>query len=264
MAHVEINQRIAVNAELHLEHDLVNRAGRDVARHQVPVRRVHIFKEVPRLAVAIGPHASTLAANRLRDQPILVLALHCGGMHLDELAIGVGRARPGSSALTADPVFTSDCVERPKTRPGPPVATSAAVGRETRASRASACRSQQIPRQFRRLVLHDAQHLPAFELAHQAGRLIAADLLVECVQQLLPGGRARECGAMMLGAAETAEVEQAFGRAIEHHAHPIEQVDDRRRRLAHRLDRRLMRQEVAAVNRIVKVNPSANRPRLWC
>src|SRR5208337_5456204 len=70
----------------------------------------------------------------------------------------------------------------------------------------------------------------------------------------LAGSGAGKCGPMMLGAAEAAEVEQTFGRAIEHHAHPIEQVDDRRRRIAHRLDRRLMREKVAAVNRVVKMN----------
>ena len=252
MAHVEVDQRLAIDAELHLEHDLVNRARRDIARHQVAVRRVHLFEEVPRLAVAIGPHASALAANRLRDEPKLVLALHRGRMHLDELAVGVGR---------------SGLVARADRRSGVHQRLRRAAENETRAAgrdhrgvggkRAHLERSR-VDRDdaaaVARLVLHQAQHLPAFELADQARRFVTADLLVQCVQQLLAGGRARERGPMMLGAAEAAEIEQAFGRAIEHHAHPIEQVDDRRRRLAHRLDGRLMRQKVAAVNRVVKMN----------
>jgi hypothetical protein len=54
-------------------------------------------------------------------------------------------------------------------------------------------------------------------------------------------------------AAEAAEVEQAFGRAVEGHAHAVEQVDDRRAHRGHGLDGRLVGEEVAAVDGVVKV-----------
>ncbi len=54
-------------------------------------------------------------------------------------------------------------------------------------------------------------------------------------------------------AAEAAEVEQAFRRAIEGNAHAVEQVDDAGRGLAHGLDRRLVGEEVAAVDGVVEV-----------
>ncbi len=54
-------------------------------------------------------------------------------------------------------------------------------------------------------------------------------------------------------AAEAAEVEQAFGGAIEGHAHAVEQIDDGGRGLAHGLDGSLVGEEVAAVDGVVKV-----------
>ena len=82
---------------------------------------------------------------------------------------------------------------------------------------------------------------------------VAAHLLVERVEQLLAGGGAGECGAVIERAAEAAEVEQAFGSAIEGHAHAVEQVDDAGRGFAHRLDGRLVGEEVAAVDGVVEV-----------
>ncbi|MNE55803.1 hypothetical protein D3C80_1506620 [compost metagenome] len=60
---------------------------------------------------------------------------------------------------------------------------------------------------------------------------------------------------MTLCTPEAAEVEQPLRSAVEHNAHPVHQVDDSRRRLTHRLDRRLVRQEVTAVDGIVKMLP---------
>ena len=66
-------------------------------------------------------------------------------------------------------------------------------------------------------------------------------MLVERVQQLLAGGRSRKGGAVIKRAAKTPEIEQAFRRAIEHHAHAIEQINDRRSGFAHAFDERLIR-----------------------
>ncbi|MNE88190.1 hypothetical protein D3C80_1854700 [compost metagenome] len=60
---------------------------------------------------------------------------------------------------------------------------------------------------------------------------------------------------MALGPAEPAEVEQPLRGAVEHDAHPVHQMDDARRGLAHRFDRRLVRQEVATVDSVVEMLP---------
>src|ERR1043166_7062439 len=59
----------------------------------------------------------------------------------------------------------------------------------------------------------------------------------------------------MFSAAETAKIEQPFARTRERHAHAIEQVDDRGRHLAHCFRWRLIGEKVAAVDRVVKVQP---------
>ena len=82
---------------------------------------------------------------------------------------------------------------------------------------------------------------------------VAADLLVERVEELLAGGCAGEGSAVIERATEAAEVEKAFGGAVEGHAHAIEQVDDGGRGFAHGLDGRLVGEEVAAVDGVVKV-----------
>ena len=110
-----------------------------------------------------------------------------------------------------------------------------------------------MPRACALAVDDGGEKLPALELVYLAFGLVAAHLLVERVEQLLPGGRAGKCGAMVERAAEAAKIEQPFGRAVEGHTHAVEQIDNRRRRLAHGLHRRLVGQKVAAVDRVVKV-----------
>src|SRR5215211_8581008 len=59
----------------------------------------------------------------------------------------------------------------------------------------------------------------------------------------------------MKGSAEATEIQQSFRRAREGDAHAVEEVDDCRGHLAHGLGGRLVRQEVAAVDRVVEVLP---------
>ena len=94
---------------------------------------------------------------------------------------------------------------------------------------------------------------PAFEFFDFAFGLVAAHLLVERVEQLLAGGGAGKGGAVVQRAAEAAEVEQTFGGAIEGHTHAVEQIDDAGRGLAHGFDGRLVGEEVAAIDGVVKV-----------
>ena len=104
-------------------------------------------------------------------------------------------------------------------------------------------------------VEHGGEKFPVLELLDLAFGFVAADLLIKRVKQLLSGGRPGEGGSVVERAAKAAEVEQALGRAIEGHAHAVEQIDDGRRGLAHGFDGRLIAQKVAAVNRVVKMLP---------
>jgi hypothetical protein len=82
---------------------------------------------------------------------------------------------------------------------------------------------------------------------------VAAYLFVESIEKLLAGGCAGKGGAVIERAAEAAEVEQTFGCAVEGDAHAVEQVDDAGARFAHGLDRRLVGEEVSAVDGVVEV-----------
>jgi hypothetical protein len=73
-------------------------------------------------------------------------------------------------------------------------------------------------------------------LLYFAFGFVAAHLLVERVEKLLAGGGSGEGGAVVERAAEAAEVEQAFGRAVEGNAHAVEQIDDAGSGLAHGFD----------------------------
>jgi hypothetical protein len=83
---------------------------------------------------------------------------------------------------------------------------------------------------------------------------VAPDLLVERVEELLAGGGAGEGGAVVQRSAEPAEIEVPFRRPVELHAHPIQEVDQIRRGIAHRLAQRLIGEEVAAFDGVDEVD----------
>ena len=64
-------------------------------------------------------------------------------------------------------------------------------------------------------------------------------------------------GALKQAAAEEPQIMEPLGRTIERHAHAIQQIDDLGRVKAHLIDRRLVLEEVAAVQRLVHVLPFA-------
>ncbi len=97
------------------------------------------------------------------------------------------------------------------------------------------------------------EKLPVLVLLHLAFALVTANLLVERVEKLLPGGRSGESGAVVERAAKAAEIEQTFGSAIKRNTHAVEQIDDAGSSLAHGLDRRLVGEEVAAVDGVVEM-----------
>ena len=104
-------------------------------------------------------------------------------------------------------------------------------------------------------VEHRGEKFPVLILLHLAFGLISTHLLVERVKQLLACRRASECRAVVQGPAEAAKVEKSLRSAVEGHAHAIEQIDDPRGRITHFLDRRLVSEEVSAVNGVVKMLP---------
>ena len=98
---VEINHRLAVNAEVELVDDFKDGARGHVARHQIAVFRIPLLEEVPTLALRNrlritliarspgNPDAAALSPRRLRHQPQLILARNRRGMNLNELAVRV-------------------------------------------------------------------------------------------------------------------------------------------------------------------------------
>src|ERR1700751_1605147 len=104
-------------------------------------------------------------------------------------------------------------------------------------------------------VKHRRQELPVLVLLYLAFGLVTAHLFIERIQQLLPSGRSGKGRTVVQSSAEAAEIKQSFRRAIEGHAHSVEQIDDPGRGLAHVLDRWLVAEEVASVNSVVKMLP---------
>ena len=113
----------------------------------------------------------------------------------------------------------------------------------------------QMPRHTPGVIQHGRKKRPALEFFDFTFGFEAAHLLIQRVEQLLPGSRARKGRAVIQGPAKSPEIQQSLRRAIEHHAHAIQQVNNRRRRLAHALHQRLIRQKIAAVDRVVEMLP---------
>ena len=102
-------------------------------------------------------------------------------------------------------------------------------------------------------VLDDLDEFPELILLDAALYFPTANLLVESVEELLARRGASEDRALVLLAAEVTEVENAFSRARERHAHAVEHLDELRCSFDHALDSELVSEEVAAVDRIIEV-----------
>ncbi len=142
----------------------------------------------------------------------------------------------------------------PKIAPTPPVQMiTASAGKVCTSIERRSC--AQMPRQMPLPSSTAERNSQCSYLRHLAFGLVAAHLLVERVEQLLAGGGAGEGGAVVERAAEAAEIEQSFRGAVEGNAHAVEQVDDAGRGFAHVFHRRLVGEEVAAVDGVVEVLP---------
>ena len=148
----------------------------------------------------------------------------------------------------------TELVVLPNIMPGPPVAKITASARNALISIERKSWAT-MPRQTPSSSNTADSKFPMLVFLHKPCRFIAAHLLVQRIQQLLAGCRPCERRAMVLGAAEPAEIKQPFRRTVEHDAHPVHQVNDARRRFTHRFHRRLVGQKVAAIYRIVKMQP---------
>ena len=99
------------------------------------------------------------------------------------------------------------------------------------------------------------EKVPEFVLLHFAGNFPTAHLLVEGIEKLLAGGGAGERRSFEQRAAKAALIAKALRSAVERNAQSIHQVNDPRPPLAHFLYRRLVLQKIAAVNRVVEMEP---------
>src|SRR4029077_17929879 len=263
---VQIDHRLAVDAEFVLEHHFENRAGGHVARDEVAVFRIPLFEEVPAIVfrdalriafVALrfrNPDASALAARRLRHEAQLVFAGNACGMNLDELAVRVVAALLIKRGLRRSGTHYRIC-RLAEDRAYASGRNDDGVGRESAHFHRSQIHRADTAADVGS-VEHGRKKFPVLVLLYFAFGLIAADLLVESVEKLLAGGCSGKCGAVIERAAEAAKIEQTFGRAIEWNAHAVEQIDDARSGVAHGLNRRLVGEKVSTVNRVVEMLPS--------
>jgi hypothetical protein len=260
-----------------VEAGLENRARSDVARYEVAVPGVHALEDV--IAILLGdvarvtlvfavfrdPHAAAFAARALGDETELVGAGDRRRVHLNALAVAVDRAlsidarRRGAGADHAVGRAAEDD-PRATRRETHRIGAERLDGHVLHVLRDDADartvvgenRGEKVPR------LALLNHLFARDgdavLVLDVDRFEAADLLVERVEELLPGRRAGERRAMKERAAEAAKIEQPFRRTVERHAHAVEHEDDARRRVAHPFDRRLVREKIAAVSRLFEVH----------
>src|SRR5690242_177447 len=265
VADVEINGGFSIEAELFLVNDAVNGARGDVARNEVPVLRVPLLEKIEALffrnalcralvrGISRDPDAAAFAARGLAHQTQLVFAGDRRRMDLDEFPVGV---------------IHTLLKERRLRRTGAHHGIRRLPENRADAAGAEDHRIRRKSFHFHGAQIHGAdaaanagivdyrgKKSKTFEFFDFAFGFMAAHLLIERVQQLLPRGGAGKSGAVVKRASEPPIIEQAFRRAVEHHAHAVEQIDDSRRGFAHALDQRLIREEIAAVNRVVKVLP---------
>src|SRR5687768_14894934 len=226
MGNIEIYLVLTFDAELLPHADVEDRTGGNVTGYEVPVGRVHLFEEVPRFALLVRPDTPALPAYRLGHQAQFIFARYGRGVHLDEFAVSVLRpllVDRGSSAASIDHRVGRASEEEPRPSCGK-YDRLALEGVDLHAVQVLGDNSSA----YAVIVQHGGQELPVLVLVYFARDLLAAHLLVQSVEELLAGGRASVGRPMVEGATEPSEVEVAFGCAVEHHAHAVEQEDDAR------------------------------------
>src|SRR5580658_10508492 len=101
MRNVQIDRSLTSYAGLFLIDNAMNRACRNVSRHEISILRIPLLKKIEALSlgntlrwacvcrIPWHPYAAALAAGRFAHQPKLVFAGNRRGMDLNELAICV-------------------------------------------------------------------------------------------------------------------------------------------------------------------------------
>src|SRR5438477_10954762 len=101
MRQVEIDHRLAINAEIAFINHLEDGAGRNIPRNQIAVLRIPLLEEIPTIAFRNRkritlvaecpwyPDPPAFAARRLRHQPQLVFTRNRSWMDLNKFAVGV-------------------------------------------------------------------------------------------------------------------------------------------------------------------------------
>ncbi len=103
------------------------------------------------------------------------------------------------------------------------------------------------------VVNHCRKKRPRFEFFNAAFRFMPSNLLIQRVQQLLTRRRPCKRCAVIKRSAESPVIQQSFRGAVKHHAHAIQQIDNPGRRFAHAAHQSLVRQKIAAKNRVVEM-----------
>src|SRR4051794_3203973 len=239
--------------------------GCHVTGNEVAVLGIPLFEKVPALILgnALGlalvagcfrnPYASTFSAGRFGHQAQLVFAWNGSGMYLDEFTVCVI-----TTLLIKSGLRRSSANDRvgglAKDRADAASANNHCVGWEGayfHGPQVHGANAATDPIGIE----YCGEKLPVLELRDLALGFVAPHLFIECVEKLLPGCGACEGGAIVERSTKAAEVEQAFRSAVERNSHAVEQIDNSRSGIAHRFDRRLVRQEVAAVHGVVEVLP---------
>src|SRR5207253_3725870 len=243
MRQVKIDHRLPVNAELMLVDNFENRARRNVTRDEVAILRIPLLEEVPAITLRNGfgvalvplslgnPDPSAFAPRRFRHQAQLVFSGNRRGMNLNKLTVRVvaalliecGLRRSGAHNRIGGLTEYS--------------ANAAGGNDDSVGGEGAHFHTAQIHRTDAAAdtvsVEHGREKFPVFVLLYLAFGLVASDLLVERIEELLARSCSSERGAVVERASEAAEIEQTFGRAIERNAHPVEQIDDAGRSVAH-------------------------------
>jgi len=99
------------------------------------------------------------------------------------------------------------------------------------------------------------EKVPELVLADLPLDLEPPHLFIEGVEELLPGRGPGKGRPLVERAAEAALIAESLRRPVERHAEPIHEIDDPRAPIGHFLDRRLVLEEVTAVDGVVEVLP---------
>src|SRR6266404_4431781 len=258
---VEIDHRLAIDPESVLVNNFEDGARRHVARYKIAILRIPLFQKVPALAlrnalrIALvarslrNPDASAFAASRLRHEAELVFSGNGSRVDLDELpvrvvaALLIERGLRRSGAHNGVRGLAED-------RANAPGRNDDRVGRESAHFHgAKIHRANSAARVI--AVENGREEFPVLVLLYFVLGFVAADLFVERIEKLLTGRRTGKSCSAIQSSAKSAKVEQAFGSAIKGNAHAIEKVDDGGCSLAHSFYRRLVREEVSAVDGVV-------------